>query len=63
MGSFERKLRRNKLKKDLKEKEEKLYKISLTAYERAIKVAIAEQKEEMANRVYDEMLESFKNQK
>lgn len=62
MGSFERKLRRNKLKKDLKEHNIKR-KASLTAYEKAIKVAIAEQKEEMANRVYDEMLESFKNQK
>ncbi len=62
MGSFERKLRRNKLKKDLKEHNIKR-KAPLTAYERAIKVAIAEQKEEMANRVYDEMLESFKNQK
>lgn len=62
MGSFERKLRRNKLKKDLKEHRIKR-KAPLTKYEKAIKIATEQQKEELANRVYDEMLESFKNQK
>lgn len=62
MGSLERKLKRNKLKADLKSHGIKR-KAPLTAYEKAIKKATAEQKEKLANQVYEEMLNSFKEQK
>lgn len=57
--SLERQIKRNKLKKDLKEHNIKR-KAPLTAYERAIKQAQQEQKEKLANQVYEEMLKSFK---
>lgn len=62
MGSLERKLKRNKLKADLKAHGIKK-KAPLTAYEKAIKKASAEQKEKLANQVYEEMLQSFKDNK
>lgn len=62
MGSLERKLKRNKLKADLKTHGIKR-KAPLTAYEKAIKKASAEQKEKLANQVYEEMLQSFKDNK
>lgn len=62
MGSLERKLKRNKLKVDLKAHGIKR-KAPLTAYEKAIKKASAEQKEKLANQVYEEMLQSFKDNK
>ena len=59
MGSLERKLKRNQLKKDLE-----VHKIHrrapLRIYEAAMKKAQQEQKEKMANQVYEEMLQSFK---
>ena len=60
MGSFERKLKRNKLKNDLKSHGIKR-KAPLTAYENAIKKTMAEQKETLAEQVYEEMLKSFQN--
>lgn len=60
MGSFERKLKRNKLKNDLKSYGIKR-KAPLTAYEKAIKKTMEEQKEKLAEQVYEEMLKSFQN--
>lgn len=61
MGSFERKLRRNKLKNDLKNHGIKR-KAPLAAYERAIAKAKIEQQNKLAGQVYEEMLKSFQTQ-
>ena len=59
MGSLERKLRRNKLKKDLEA--HKIHrKAPLSAYEKAIKKAQADEKEKQAQQVYENMLRAFK---
>lgn len=49
MGSFERKLKRNKLKNDLKSHGIKR-KAPLTAYEKAIKKTMEEQKKNLLNK-------------